>query len=117
MARALDRQRGPRRLTEHGVEQEVERGAARSSDVDAQHLAELSLWIEIDEKHALAALAREEVTNARGKRRLAASAFLVDEGDPACVQDDPPGNEAPWPSVRRSSTRLLFESGRAVNES
>src|SRR5258706_9958754 len=115
--RSLHGQRGARRLAEHRVEQQIERGAPRGAAIDAEHLAELPLRIEIDEQHALAALAREKVTDARDKRRLAASALLVDEGDAACVRDGPLGNEASWPSVRRSCSRLLFETARAVNES
>ena len=83
MTRALHRQRRARLLAEQRVEQEVQRGAARGADVDAEHLAELPLRVEIDQQHALAALARQVVTDAGRERRLAAAALLVDEGDAA----------------------------------
>src|SRR5512135_2903621 len=105
MTRALNRESGARRLTEHRVEQQIQRRAPRRADVDAEHFSELSLRIEIHEQHALAALARQEVTDAGDKRRLAASALLVDEGDATRVRDYPPGSDAPWPSVRRSCSR------------
>ena len=89
MTRLDDRERGTCFLTEDRVEQHVERGVARRTDIDAEHLAELTLWIQVDQQHTLPAVTREIVAYVGRQRGFAAAALLVDEGD-LTANDGPP---------------------------
>ena len=107
MTGAYDGQGRARLLAEHRIEQQIERGAPRRGHVAAQHLAELTLRIEIDLEHALSALASQVVAQIRGERGLSAPTLLIDACDVARNQYPSPGDgplrlrpERPWPLDR-----------------
>jgi hypothetical protein len=54
---------------------------ARGATIDAKYLAEMSLWVEIHKQYTEALVTRKVVPDVRRQGRLAATAFLVDEGD------------------------------------
>ncbi len=79
-------------VPEHRVEQQLDRGAARAPDVEAEDLSQLALGIHVDGEHAAAAVQRQIGRQIDDQRCFCATALLVDEGDATRTEHStPPG--------------------------